>query len=170
MFNRTFVTKLYRLKFNSVHHVLEALERFGNLEALDKSPFERFNVHIKRTYRNISEAGVWYVGNSQDNECPNKKYANESRRRGSQNGSFYVRKSELDWDIWRLSDSKRAEDDIIDDHKRLKGVVVPDREREVASRLLDILGRGLMGCFKSLCRAVAESRMVKFLMEMFKIF
>lgn len=48
-------TGFYTLKFHLLDHVIVDLERLGFLDVLDTSPFERFNVYIKRACRTPSQ-------------------------------------------------------------------------------------------------------------------
>lgn len=45
---------LYMLKFHLLDDLRQDVERFGNMEILDASLFQRFNVHIKPAFRRIS--------------------------------------------------------------------------------------------------------------------
>lgn len=55
MFEEHCGSGLYMLKLHLLDHVVEVLERYGSLEMLHGSPFERFNVHIKHGYRRTSQ-------------------------------------------------------------------------------------------------------------------
>lgn len=57
-FDKHCETGFYTLKFHFLDYLVENLESFGNLETLGASPYERFNVHIKRAYRITSQRWV----------------------------------------------------------------------------------------------------------------
>lgn len=47
-FEDQYDSDLFTLKFHSLDHVTEALERFESSEMANRFPFERYNVHVKQ--------------------------------------------------------------------------------------------------------------------------
>lgn len=56
-FERHCETVLYTLMFHLLDHVVEDVERFGNLKTLNALPVESFSVYIKLAYRSMDADG-----------------------------------------------------------------------------------------------------------------
>lgn len=55
IFHEQYDSSLCALKFHLLDNVVEDLKIFGNLTIPNASPFEHYNIHIKRSYRETSK-------------------------------------------------------------------------------------------------------------------